>query len=141
MIDRKKVINDLESLCKKQNCPFVCFDALTLLNEQEAKLMTREEIINWDGYIWKEYKDISTMTVSEIKHEIEIVPYQGQSDTKNFSWNTYGKEWRCWSKCPTEEQRKEKRWDDENNKKDQLLEYANQDIAYYVNQEVLLPMA
>ena len=35
MPNREKVITALEKLCKKSNCPFACFDALTLLKEQE----------------------------------------------------------------------------------------------------------
>lgn len=37
MPDREKVIKGLEELCKKRNCPFVCFDALDLLKEKEWK--------------------------------------------------------------------------------------------------------
>ena len=36
MADRAEVIQGMEKLCKKGNIPFVCFDALELLKEQET---------------------------------------------------------------------------------------------------------
>ena len=41
-----KVIRDLEKLTKTKNCPFVCFDALELLKEQQKAI----EDAYHDGY-------------------------------------------------------------------------------------------
>ena len=52
MIDREEVIKGLEKLCKKSNCPFVCFDALALLKKQEAVKRTSRTGINGFSIIW-----------------------------------------------------------------------------------------
>ena len=44
-MDSEKVIKGLEELCKKSNCPFVCFDALELLKAQRE---TIDELISAD---------------------------------------------------------------------------------------------
>ncbi len=126
MTDREMVINGLEH-CKQgpigcQNgCPYtrdfgcrsqLTADALELLKEQEARILTQDEIIDYNGYIWKEYKETSIMTVSEIKIGIERVPYNGNCEVKEMNWATYKKLWRCWTEKPTEEQRKAVKWDD-----------------------------
>lgn len=45
MADLEKVIKGLEELCKKNNCPFVCFDALALLKEQKETISAKEKAI------------------------------------------------------------------------------------------------
>ena len=45
MADAEKVISDLEKLCngKSSNVPFVCYNALELLKEQQAEIKRLKE--------------------------------------------------------------------------------------------------
>lgn len=85
--------------------------AIELLTAQNARILTRDEIIGWDGYIWKEYRDMKAMTAILINHQMERVPYHGDYPTKGLDWDWYGSQWRCWSAQPTDEQRKAAEWD------------------------------
>lgn len=131
MIDREKVLTWLTICGKNRDCSGCCpylgelcgedemsrcredlmADALELLKEQEARLLTQHEIIGYNGYIWKEYKEVSTMAVSEIKMGLERIPYDGEYKVKNMNWATYKKLWRCWTAKPTEEQRQAVKWE------------------------------
>ena len=41
-----------------------------------------------------------------------LIDYVGCNFDEQFFENEYCKTWRCWTKCPTEEQRKAAKWDD-----------------------------
>lgn len=138
MTDRKKVIKGMEcclhmltdsgeSHCGE--CPYndlimnhVCDnpvycikdyvrDALKLLKEPEARVLTKDEIISWSGYVWKEFRRFKPMKGILIDHGLERVPYEGDFATKDYRWEHYNTLWRIWCALPDDEQRKAAKWD------------------------------
>ena len=127
MPDREKVLRAL-GICTQiepedecpHGCPYkfengcirgVMKDALELLNEQEPRVLTLEEATgedecwfehingsngyadvycDWNGSVWA--SRINKIMSSMIQAE------------------AYGKQWRCWSARPTDEQRKAVKW-------------------------------
>lgn len=127
MPDREKVLKGLEccitdgrASCEKcyQEGPgfgIACRqglmrDALELLKAQEPRVLTPDEIIGWDGYIYGEYRQ-GVMDVALIVKGIENNRHKGTWATKQLNWEEYGKSWRYWSAMPTNEQRKAVKWD------------------------------
>ena len=89
-------------------------DVISLLKEQEPRVMTLEEI------------EKSEIGFLEFTHEEDIMPallidvYADDTvgvitpDEDGEYWlptNEYGKTWSCWSARPTDEQRKEAKWE------------------------------
>lgn len=85
---------------------------------RRAKVLTLEEVINkGDELMWLEYK---TANVSWL-HSI-LCPTSPYSDNKMDGYSvsfqsghvqiqgSYGRQWRCWTKKPSEEQRKGTEW-------------------------------
>ena len=126
MPDREKVIRGLKAhavigMCG-DNCPYygysgqgtcsetLCADALSLLKEQEPRVMTLEEAAEAD-VCWL-----------EIKGSGRILPCIVRDDEENFSIRTdeptpelgpgdeNGKEYRLWSARPTDAQREAVKW-------------------------------
>lgn len=85
-------------------------ETLELLKEQEPRVLTPDEIIGWDGYVYGEYRH-GVMDVALIVMGIENNRHKGTWATKNLNWDEYGKLWRYWSAMPTNEQRKAVEWD------------------------------
>jgi len=129
MIDREKVIKgiQIERECVSRDCDRDCGkcdlvqdrdwllsmydDAISLLKEQEPKLLTIEEITG-DGECWFEgingacgYADCYMCTGSK---EVEVNRISMKPEY--VSWNDFKKKWRCWSYRPTDEQRKAVKW-------------------------------
>ena len=100
---------------------------LELLKEQEPKVITREELKQFDEYpCWFE----SHGTYMG-KKGFWIIPYaftcyetmyyvyplmqinnRGDCHFSELGLSAYNKAWRCWSSRPTDEQRKAVKWDD-----------------------------
>ena len=128
MADLGKVIRGLE-VCKKApelkeecaGCPYddgqddciarMAADALALLKAQEPRVMTKEEIIGWDGYIWFEFNGMKAMKTVLIDHGMVREPFRGDYPTKELSWGTCQETWRAWTARPTDEQRKAVKWE------------------------------
>lgn len=129
MADREKVIKgiQIERECVSRDCDRDCGkcdlvqdrdwllsmydDAISLLKEQEPKLLTIEEITG-DGECWFEgingacgYADCYMCTGSK---EVEVNRISMKPEY--VSWNDFKKKWRCWSYRPTDEQRKAVKW-------------------------------
>lgn len=85
-------------------------DALSLLKAQEPKVMTKEEIIGWDGYIWFEFRGMRAMKVVLIDHGMVREPFRGDYPTKELSWGICQETWRAWTAMPTKEQREAVMW-------------------------------
>ena len=123
---REQVIKGLEDcfrygMCEKETCPYWKYadcmeklqtDALALLKEQEARVLTLEEVLGGDE-CWVEYinggcgycdcyldDDAKSIVINRILRK-----------DFNVSPNGYGKVWRCWSVRPTDEQRKAVKWE------------------------------
>ena len=106
--------------CEEEGCMrALTADALTLIRQLEAKLAEYE-------------KPLVPMTLEEVKRhvkepEAELVWLDDVEEPSNTGWTyshiicdwlhgfderTYGKEWRCWSRKPTDEERKAAKWDE-----------------------------
>ena len=128
MVDRKKVIKGLEccgGISSAYECPYqgsegcdncqgnVCLDALSLLEAQEPRLLTMEELTG-DGECWFEgingacgYADCYMCTGSQ---EVEVNRISRKPEY--VLWEDFMKKWRCWTSRPTDEQREEVKWDE-----------------------------
>lgn len=84
--------------------------AIEALKAQEPRVMTKEEIIGWDGYIWFEFSGMRAMKAVLIDHGMEREPLRGDYPTKELSWGTFQETWRAWTAKPTKEQREEEPW-------------------------------
>ena len=124
MPDREKVIRWLEACSTgcEYGCPYdsvvryeckanLMRDALELLKKQEPQVLTLEEVLGGDecwfehingacGYADLYVHENGMVGVSRINKIISFIPAE-----------SYGKQWRCWSYRPTEEQRKAVKWD------------------------------
>ena len=133
MIDRKKVCKGLYAHGYKdcKSCPYwgsgphgsseckdLAREALSLLREQEPRVMTLKEVKNLqslrDGAIWLEALSGLFPALPEICMlnttffvAIPLNNYRGHFDNKY-----YGKTWRCWTARPTDEQREAAKWND-----------------------------
>jgi len=89
-----------------------CSDALSLLKEQEPRVMTVEEVRDCVDYVWSEI--FTPMKGRRCLIYCPIGQNQGYSETADLDedsgqswtrqWDNYGKTWRCWTARPTEEQ-------------------------------------
>lgn len=102
-------------------------DALALLKEQKPRVITREELKQFeDSPCWFESHDTYMG-----KEGFWIIPYmftcyqtmyyvfpllsadeRGNIHYSELGLSAYNKAWRCWSAKPTDEQRKAVKWDD-----------------------------
>ena len=130
---REKVIRGLEAhanpksceTCAGEECPYynmgggftgvtcssiLAVDALALLKEQEARAITRGEIIKLNDWVWVDYKDAFNGYAYKLDYD---------SDCDRVEWldgatdgmEEYGKTWRCWISRPTPEQMREMKWE------------------------------
>lgn len=139
MGEYEKVIKGLECcvaqpLPKCEACPYeadteegTCFlmdkmheDALALLKAQEPRVMTIEEIEQWNQPdVWMEMKDgkpdicgdyLMPMTRMHYEFWCAII-VDGSKHPPALNGDYYGKTWRCWTSRPTDEQREAVKWD------------------------------
>lgn len=126
MPDREKVIRGLEccsqqrggpELCEQctyYNEPFPCsntllHDALALLKEEEARVMTLEEVTHSEDWIWYEEKSTHCGWTIVVDCDEKWI---GWEDLTIDQLCKYGKKWRCWTSRPSDEQRKAAAWDE-----------------------------
>lgn len=134
MSDRDKVIKGLEcckipfTKCYNGGCPYfendgckarLKGDALALLKAQEPKVMTLDELEDWDGPVFFEAFE-TDMYYALIEHVeptagidgefvfVNVVP--GSHHRRIWGGEHYGEIWRCWTSRPTEEQREATPW-------------------------------
>ena len=94
-------------------------DAIELLKAQEPRMMTLEEIKDYNGecLCWLEWifaKDDPTMFYAAVvrhRPNTDVIDYIGFNHSLGFRENEYNKTVRCWTSRPTEEQRKAVKWD------------------------------
>ena len=134
MSDLEKVIKGLKmhktGLCNvltasgKEYCPYwenndncmleLLNDSLSLLKEQEPRVMTLEEVkaLPCDTDIWIEteyYVGKFTIFAATINTKgLRGVMVYGTH--KTYYYEAYNKLWRCWSARPTEEDREKVKW-------------------------------
>lgn len=126
MTDREKVIKGLECCAVgcRSGCPYadvddceslLCADALALLKAQEARLMTLEEVTeDKPDVVWfddRHYKLTYPAFVSNGEVTGWIVSLSNGCLERHDHIDGYGKEWRCWTSRPTDEQREAVKWE------------------------------
>ena len=125
-MDREKVIKSLE-LCVQgskgclKDCPYTdkgCRvqlekDALELLKEQEARVMTLDEALGSDDPVYFESKGRMECWVDAyISDDLQCaVFYRFRSTEFMLPLSRYKKDWRCWSAPPSYEQSKAVKWE------------------------------
>ena len=89
------------------------FDALKMLKDQEPRVLTLEEVRDEYEVVWLETKYLSP-TVCLFDNGESNVDWLyfvfGLDDSYGESVHLYGKNWRCWSAKPTDEQREVVPW-------------------------------
>lgn len=125
MVEREKVILGLECCSQQRGGPELCEqctynkepfpcsnalmrDALALLREQEARVMTREEVIRSQDWIWYQYKNIHCGWTIAVNCDGKWIEWE---DLTTDQLCKYGKKWRCWSSRPTPEQMRDTPWE------------------------------
>lgn len=123
MIDREKVIKEYEDFVNRYISVSVNDDyvlemhkaVLALLKEQEARLMTLDEVkdFNWD-YCYLEEERLQGKEYRAVCGDYALTcitwPFVTSMRIQHGD-DTYGKKWRCWSAKPTEEQRQAVKWE------------------------------
>ena len=78
--------------------------------ENEAHILTREELDDWNDYVWLEFKRNTVMKVDLITYGIVLNVNDEEENVlvllDRLNWNDYEKTWRYWSDKPTIEQRR-----------------------------------
>lgn len=131
---REKVMLGLECCAKVMKCtecPYSVFtdvdgngycrvdnmisDALALLKEQEARVMTYEEIKDNLGVpVWVEYTDNENWNgygVPTSDHKAYIMIY-GANAYCAHNARSHNVKWRCWTSRPTPDQMRDTKWED-----------------------------
>lgn len=113
-----------ESDCEDKGCPYktdlmqcinhLCADALTLLKEQEPRVMTVDEV-QLDELVWIEVPQSDEIWPALLREvdwfghlKWEMVGY---AIARSFLHDGYGRDWRCWTARPTDEQREAVKWE------------------------------
>lgn len=123
MTDREKVINHFDDALSKiapadwwvsVRKDFVT-DAIALLKEQEARVMTLEEVkaFDWD-YCYLEEERLPGKVYRAVcgDYALTCITWPCVSSMRiQHGDESYGKKWRCWSAKPTDEQRQAVKWE------------------------------
>lgn len=128
MIDREKVTKALEGIGialdmdGHHNDAQAVRDALALLKEQEPRVMTLDEVLDAEDFLWAEiwtpgnrrwcliYARINKSIYDDILMLHEDSGFGWTRLASNYNMNSG---WRCWSDRPSEEQRKNTPWEGE----------------------------
>ena len=130
MVDREKVIKGLEccvnSLGECEICPYdegmgklacgknLYSDALALLKAQEPRVMTLEEVTeDRPDVVWfddRHYKLTYPAFISNGEVTGWMVSLSKGYYERHDHIDGYGKNWRCWTSRPTDEQREAEPW-------------------------------
>jgi len=91
-------------------------DALALLKEQEARVMTLEEVkaFGWD-YCYLEEERLTGKEYRAVcgDYALTCITWPCIASMRiQHGDDSYGKKWRCWSAKPTDEQRQAVKWDE-----------------------------
>jgi len=93
--------------------------ALAALKEQVPRLMTFDElsaISRTDSIVYVErrtktyYNEMAFVAVEKVYGD--TVSFHGQKSIFGHNKKDYGKEWRCWTSRPSDEQMKAVKWDE-----------------------------
>lgn len=123
---REKVIRGLGCCLSPndhENCPYdgigktyseclkrLVTDALALLKEQEARVMTLEEVIHSKDWIWYQWKNTHCGWTVAVNCDGKWIEWE---DSTTDQLCKYGEKWRCWTSRPTPEQMRDTKWEAE----------------------------
>ena len=90
--------------------------ALAMLKEQEARVMTLDEVktFDWD-YCYLEEERLPGKEYRSVcgKYALTCITWPCIASMRiQHGDESYGRRWRCWSAKPTDEQRKAVKWND-----------------------------
>ena len=134
-MNEEKIVKGLECLARKQEpmanpcskCDYhdrpnfafcvvdVATDALALLKEQEARVMTLDEVkaFDWD-YCYLEEERLPGKEYRAVcgDYALTCITWPCVASMRiQHGDNSYEKKWRCWTRKPSKEQRKAVKWD------------------------------
>ena len=124
MTKQEKVIRGLtvcsDDIYKCIDCPYyseytgntdcsnhLCADALALLKEREARVMTPYEVRAEYEIVWLDHKDISceVAILQRIACSMYEFSIMGTDEMLSLLESQYGKTWRCWTSRPSEDRK------------------------------------
>lgn len=124
MADREKIVNGLLEVKDNINCPSggkkvrlmdIVDKAIALLKEQEARVMTLDEVksFDWDYcYLEEERLPGKEYRVVCGDYALTCITWPCVTSMRiQHGDENYGKKWRCWSAKPTDEQRQATEWE------------------------------
>ena len=95
--------------------------AVKALEAQEPRVLTLEEVESSDNSVWLEKEILGWEPISVLVDKVGKyldtfiasggLSFQGEK-SNGHGYGDYGETWRCWTSCPTDEQRKAVKWDD-----------------------------
>ena len=89
---------------------------MSKMNENTPRLLTLEEVWAVDphtDYLWVETsKDYDVFHLHVYGYGGQTIFFDIPQDTLECDAKAYRKYWRCWSDCPTHEQRRAVKWDE-----------------------------
>lgn len=91
--------------------PQLIRDALALLQEQEPRVMTLDEVIHSKDWIWYQWKNTHCGWAIAVNCDGKWIEWE---DSTTDQLCKYGKKWRCWTSRPTPEQMRDTPWKGEN---------------------------
>lgn len=112
----ERFIDDFKPFCGNRDDWQRVYDALALLKEQEARVMTLEEAKGFLGKpVWLEENTLQGSygawgVMNGFHDKYNAVNIDGVRFTY-WPRARYNIDWRCWTAQPTEEQRKAVKWD------------------------------
>ena len=93
-------------------------DVLALLNEREAKCLTKAELdgLNENQFVWIEGRTgylycLQIIGICRKKTGVSDIWFNAPTSYVEKSTNRYGKSYRIWTDKPTEEQRQAVKWE------------------------------
>lgn len=128
------ITTDSVTECRKTECPFIacresCLEwllrsALALLQAQEPRVMNAEELrqylmVNENGLLshdqWQELGQRAPLYIEFRRPDEYQVNWRTAEHLRPWAmepmfWDSYGKDRRCWTARPSEEQRRETPW-------------------------------
>ena len=126
MADRENVITALSAaLVQMHGCgrytpedvdelEKAAWNALKLLETQQARVMTLEEVkaLAEDDLVWYEHVGINRLGPRVVYYtDYSRIVFTDGSEW-HFELDAYGKLWRCWTARPTPEQREAMKWNE-----------------------------
>lgn len=90
-------------------------DEARLLNmervEPKNRVLTLEELKAYTGFLWKVYNGFDCEGAPAFVEKGFMYAGNGNVDLRQDISDTYGKNWRCWLRKPTEAERRETPWE------------------------------